>query len=381
MITVRNTNRPPRILTDASASPSTISDGETTRLTVVATDEDGDEISYQWEQVEPSQPKGGFSSAQADTTDWRAPEVSADTIFTLRVTVKDTQGASAVSQVPVTVLAQSDPPFFTSPIQASRTTVPETETVNLSFTAVDPDGDPLSYEWSQVAPSSPVGSFSDISSPNTTWTAPEVLMDTHFTLKVQVSDGSFTIERGITLLVLGDNDPPRILAGPSANPPSIWEKTSTQLSVTAEDPEGYPISYLWEQIIPSTPQGTFSNPTQPITNWTAPNLVEDTTVTIRLTLQDPQGGVTQTTLDISERAINDAPSITSIVASPSTITDARPNNVTLLSVTASDPEGEPLSYLWTQDNPPSPEGYFESPTQSATQWFAPILSANTIFTL
>ncbi|MHA2610372.1 MAG: PKD domain-containing protein [bacterium JZ-2024 1] len=380
LITVRNANRPPRILTDASASPSTIPDGETTLLTVVAIDEDGDEISYQWEQVTPAQPKGGFSSAQADTTNWRAPEVSTDTIFTLRVTVKDTQGASAASEVAVTVLSQSDPPFFTSPIQASRTTVPETETVNLSFTAVDPDGDPLSYEWSQVSPSTPVGSFSDISSPNTIWTAPEILHDTQFTLKVQVSDGLFTIERSITLLVLGDNDPPRILAGPSANPPSIWEKTPTQLSVTAEDPEGYPISYLWEQILPSTPQGSFSNPTQANTTWTAPNLVQDTTVTLRLTLQDPQGGVTQTTLDIPVRAINDAPVITSILANPSQITDARPNNVTLLTANAYDPEGETVTYLWTQVNPPSPEGYFESPTQSQTQWTAPILSANTIFT-
>ncbi len=381
LVTVRNTNQPPQILPPgASANPHTISDGELTQLSISAFDPDGSEIFYQWNQESPAQPVGGFSNAQGNATSWRAPEVPADTVFILKATVRDAQGATVFSTVAVNVLTETDSPFFTSVIQASRTEVPETESVSLSIQAVDPDGDPLSFEWSQVAPSAPVGSFSNITAPNTEWTAPEVLGNTVFTLKTSVTDGLYTIERSINIQVLGDNDPPRILFGPNANPPSIWEKTSTQLSVQTEDPEGYPLTYLWQQVEPTTPVGPFSAPTSPETIWTAPNFVENTQVRIQVSIQDPQGGVTIGEVLVQVNAINDVPVITSAVASPSTITDARPNNLTLLTVNAFDPEGETLIYLWTQFSPAFPEGYFESPTQSQTQWQSPILGANTVFT-
>ncbi|HET6981628.1 MAG TPA: cadherin-like domain-containing protein [Myxococcaceae bacterium] len=59
----------------------------------------------------------------------------------------------------------------------------------LQARASDPDGDALTYSWTQTSPASPQGSFSSASSDSPTWTAPTVLTATPFTLSVSVSDG------------------------------------------------------------------------------------------------------------------------------------------------------------------------------------------------
>ena len=59
----------------------------------------------------------------------------------------------------------------------------------LQAQASDPDGDALTYSWSQTAPTSPQGTFSSTTSGSPTWTAPTVGATTAFTLAVTVSDG------------------------------------------------------------------------------------------------------------------------------------------------------------------------------------------------
>lgn len=55
--------------------------------------------------------------------------------------------------------------------------------------------------------------------------------------------------------------------------------------------------------------------------------------------------------------------------------------VTQLSATASDPDGDTLSYSWTQTSPGSPQGSFSAPNSKATAWTAPTVSSVTLFTL
>ncbi|HET9035331.1 MAG TPA: c-type cytochrome domain-containing protein [Myxococcaceae bacterium] len=59
----------------------------------------------------------------------------------------------------------------------------------LQAQASDPDGDALTYSWTQTSPGSPQGSFSSPSSGSPSWTAPTVSATMPFTLSVTVSDG------------------------------------------------------------------------------------------------------------------------------------------------------------------------------------------------
>jgi hypothetical protein len=81
------------------------------------------------------------------------------------------------------------PPQIDGAPSADPATVNEGATTSLSVTASDPDGDPISFSWTQAAPASPEGSFNDEGAQNPTWTAPSVTADTEFTLRVLASDG------------------------------------------------------------------------------------------------------------------------------------------------------------------------------------------------
>src|SRR5215469_13535653 len=53
---------------------------------------------------------------------------------------------------------------------------------------------------------------------------------------------------------------------------------------------------------------------------------------------------------------------------------------TLLSVTATDPDGDSLGYAWTQTSPASPQGSFSSRTVRNPVWTAPAVASDTVFT-
>jgi len=78
-------------------------------------------------------------------------------------------------------------PTLTAASTATPNAVVGGDVVQLSVGASDPDGDTLSYAWSQV-PSTPAGTFG-VQAASTTWTAPAVTSGTSFQLNVTVSDG------------------------------------------------------------------------------------------------------------------------------------------------------------------------------------------------
>jgi hypothetical protein len=87
-------NRPPRI-ESLSAAPSVLSQAETTVIECVASDPDGDGLSYQWSAGR------GRISGQGSAVEWTAPNTCADYIVT--VTVTDSKGAKTSQSVSITV--------------------------------------------------------------------------------------------------------------------------------------------------------------------------------------------------------------------------------------------------------------------------------------
>lgn len=163
------------------------------------------EVNYQWTQVAGTAVTlTGAYSAQAT---FSAPATATNLTFILKVSsgsTFDLGGADAVDFDYVNVIIGSGtnlPPTVTT--DAEQTVVPNLGAsgaimVELSAYASDPDGDPLSYSWTQVA-GTPV-SLANATTATPSFNAPGTGTELRF--RVAVSDGTFTVS-GLAVVTSG----------------------------------------------------------------------------------------------------------------------------------------------------------------------------------
>lgn len=374
-------NRNPTISQAAQANPTSITGSGPVQLSVSATDPDGDTLTYAWTQT-PTSPAGTFANGSSANATWTSPTVSTTTAFTLKVTVSDGRGGTASSQVNVSVappVPQNNAPTVSVPT-ATPGVLNYQESTALAVTASDPDGDTLTYAWTQT-PTSPAGTFSSPTSATPTWTAPRVNTNTQFQLGVTVSDGrGGTNSNSVSVLVNAfANTSPTLTAGPSASATTINEQETVNLSVTASDAEGDPLTYAWSQTSPASPVGTFNSTSSATPTWTAPDVTANGTYTLQVTVTDGQGGSVSGTVNITVQKVNRAPVVGASITGPSTLLAG---NTGTFSISASDPDGDTLTYSWTQTDPAT-QGTFvgSSSTTSSAQWYSPVVASQTSFTL
>ena len=133
-------NAPPEI-TSMVAEPDTVNVQGTVAVTIRARDPDEDRLNYTLTS------DAGEVSGAGPTFTWKAP--SAPGNYTLRGTVTDPFGASAISQVVVRVIeGEANTPPLISSFRANPSMVPPNGTSMLTTVARDPDGDELTYSYS-----------------------------------------------------------------------------------------------------------------------------------------------------------------------------------------------------------------------------------------
>ena len=175
-------NNPPSV----EAGPGqTVPEGSVVSLSGNATDSDGDVLTYLWTHDSDALNIALANATSASTT-FTAPPVDSDTDVIFTLTADDGTDTSSDS-VSITITAPDNipPSVEAGPGQ----TVPEGSVVSLSGNATDSDGDVLTYLWTHDFNALNIA-LANATSASTTFTAPPVDSDTDVIFTLTADDGA-----------------------------------------------------------------------------------------------------------------------------------------------------------------------------------------------
>ncbi len=296
--TVTVTDAPSATLT---ASPTAITAGQSATLTVASTN-------AQSAVINP-----GNLSVTLDSMGAGSVNVSPATTTTYTLTVTDANNATDTDTATVTVNASP------SANAGANQSVTEGVTVTLDgSSSSDPEGETLTYAWSQT--SGQTVSLSDAAAASPTFTAPEDLTaDATLVFSLTVTDARNLASDPATVTVTvlaGDNDKPT--AALTADPATITVGDSSTLRVTSTNAASAVIQ-------PGNLTVTLDS-----TGAGAVSVSPTATTTYTLTVT---GTDNATAVDTATVTVTDAPTAT-LTANPETIARGRPSTLTWSSTNA-----------------------------------------------
>ena len=326
--------------TAAAGSDQTVSEGDAVTLTGTGQDPEQSVLTYAWRQTGGS-PTMTLTGAATATTTFTVPELTGPTTLTFTLTVTDAGGspgtgrASGTDEVVVTINADNDAPTADA---GTDQTVSEGDAVTLSGSGQDPENAALSYAWTQTG-GTPTVTLTGATTTTATFSIPELTGPTALTFQLTVTAGGASVTDTVVVTVNADNDAPTAEAGSEQ---FIHEGTVVTLTGSGEDPENTALSYAWTQT-GGSPTVTLTGGTTTTATFTAPELVEDVTLTFTLTVTDAGGASGTDTVAIRVWANNDAP--TAAAGSDQTVSEG---DAVTLTGTGQDPEQSVLTYAWRQ---------------------------------
>lgn len=228
----------------------------------------------------------------------------------------------------------------------------------------DPEGDALTYVWTQVAGTPVELTLTDPARP--TFIAPAVLAGGEtLTFQLVVNDGQANSEPVVVnVTVKNINHAPIAVAG--AVQRVMEGSTGIALDGTGSyDPDGEALTYTWWQT--GGPEVTISDPAASVPTFDAPHISSaSATLTFSLTVSD---GIDTSAADevvVTVENINHAP--TANAGQDQTVDEG--NTVTMDGFGSSDPDNDILAYSWTQVSGPAvalSDSSAGSPTFTAPQ--------------
>lgn len=220
---------PPNNAPVAQAQSVSTAEDTAKSITVVATDVDGDPLTY---SVVASPTHGVLSGTAPNLTYTPATNYNGADSFTFRS--NDGKVDSNIATVSITVTPVNNAPVAnagTNQIVVSGSVV----TLNGSGSS-DPDRDSLTYQWVQTA-----GTAVTLSSATTvtpTFTAPMVSTVTTLTFQLTVNDGSLSSNALVTITVNPDTILPTVILTAPLNGATVVAKSVVSLVVSATDNVG-----------------------------------------------------------------------------------------------------------------------------------------------
>ena len=323
------------------SGPATVTGGSTFTLDGSgSSDPESDPLTYVWTQV--SGAPATISGAGTDTLTVTAPQVNVNSqTLTFELSVSDGFGATDVETISITIPANQPP---VADIQGPSGQVAGGASVTLDGSgSIDPEGQPLAYQWTQV--SGPPVQFAGQGTDTITYTAPAATGSTQqVEFQLLVADPlDATNTANFTTTIAANNVP---IADPGQGQSVDGGDTVTLDGRASFDPDNDPLTYQWSQV--SGPAVTFSDATSATPTVTIPAASRSSQVIeLALVVNDGQASSAPAPLVLTLNA-NAAPT-----ANAGADANVQGGDTVFLDATGStDPEGDTLTYQWTQVSGP-----------------------------
>ena len=326
--------------TSYTPAQNIVKSGDFVTLQGEGVDPDDDSLTIMWRQTGGQQVTLMPSTGVAEPT-FQAPEVENGKviILTFELTVKDPYGGVDTDIIKITVMPRNQPPTANA---GSDQTVEKGDEVTLRGSGTDPDGDPLTYRWSQID-----GPIVDLDDPNSSSPTLDTSAMTRSsgTLRYQltVTDGFGGLARD-TVIIKVTAGKPTLISANAGTDKTVNEGQTVQLDGICTDKLNRDLSYTWTQTL--GPFADLSSTADADPTFVAPEIPNGAIVVLafRFTCDAAEGGGTATDIVlIRVRPVNDDPTA-----------DAGPDKETMsfrilyLSGSGSDPDGDRLQYSWKQ---------------------------------
>jgi len=288
VVTVAPVNSAPQLTYEPSYS---FNEQTAVQVSVNATD-DNAISSYAWQQI--SGTAVTLSNTNSSKLSFNAPIVlMAEGIQQLvfEVVVTDNEGATSKASFEVNISPVNTAPALT--FESSYSVNEQTDTV--LFVSASDDSAAISYLWEQKS-GIPV-SLNDINTRNLNFITPISLMNEAATVlefKVSVTDSEGLLTSGVIVVNV---QPINILPEVAIVAPKTVNSLDN-ITVTAEavDRDGGILNYSWQQV--SGPEVVINNAFQASISLNMPNVHDNQTITLKVSVEDNEGGVTVTEADI-----------------------------------------------------------------------------------
>ncbi|MGD8593809.1 MAG: hypothetical protein PVF82_13295, partial [Gammaproteobacteria bacterium] len=343
----------------------TVTSGDTVTITGAGADSDGFISTYLWERVDNAAPATQLDSANTATVSFVAPTVNSATTIVLLLTVTDNLGATGTDEVAIRInpASSNNPPVANA---GGDQSVVAGESITITGSGSDSDGNITSYAWSRVA--GPVVTFNPANTAVVSFTAPSLTATETVTLQLTVTDNDgATASDEVDITILPANRPPSVTAGVDrlAN---VGQQVA--LTATASDDDGTIEAYKWTNETANGPTIMFSADTNASVSFVAPEVTRRTSLTLRVTVTDNDGAIASADVIVT---INAPP-----IANAGTDQQVSVGAVVTLNGNGSDADGTIGSYLWRQSG--TPAVLLSSADTASTGFTAPQVDQPTVLT-
>jgi len=302
----------------------TVGEGQTLQFTLSATDPDGNALTYSASNLPPGSTFDLATRTFSWTPGYDQTGIYPNVIFT--VTDNGTPPLSASEAITITVGNVNRPPLLNS---IGPKSVAEGDLLTFTISATDPDGDPLTYEASNL----PTGAQFDKATRAFTWTPAYGQAGSYPNIILSVTDGSASASEAITITVGHTNRPPVLDPIGTKN---INEGQLLEFMVTAKDPDNDALLFSAGNL----PTNAIFDPTAQKFSWT-PNFGQAGNYTVTFTVTDIGSPALSDheTMTITVGHVNRPP-----VLDPIGNKTVKEGETLTFSISATDPDQDPLTY-------------------------------------